>query len=303
MKKPLEEHERREYVRIANYYYRFGFTQEEIAKKMNMSRQRINRILSKCIELGIVKIVIPELEDTHMGIEAELEHKYGLQGVRVVDLISEEHLYSALGMVASQYLMSIIKPGDCVGFSRGRSVSALVEHVNPVDIEELTVVQLMGSWNDENSKVSSDDIVHRFSEKTAARPVMLHAPVVVKSEALRQSIMEEPFFIKKCNIAVMGIGDAKYQDLIPTIGEEEYDYMRNNAVGEICTHFFNEKGERVESPIANRIIAVEYEDLMKISVRMGVAGSSQKLAAIKGALAGKLINVLITDLKTAKTLL
>ena len=47
-----------EYRRAAYYYYKNHLTQEEIAKRMNMSRQRVNRILSACIKNGIVRISI-----------------------------------------------------------------------------------------------------------------------------------------------------------------------------------------------------------------------------------------------------
>lgn len=300
---------RAEFIRIANYYYKFGFTQEEIAQKMKMSRQRVNRILSKCVEYGIVKIVIPELEETYFELETALEKKYGLFAVRIADSISNEHLYSELGNTASQYLMSVMKSGDVIGFSRGRSAAAVVEQTTQSVTDNITVVQLMGSWNDENAHISSDDIVHRFSEKTGARAVMLHVPVVVKSQKLKETIMLEPYFIqtyeviKSCNIAVVGIGDARYKELLPTIGLEYYDYISNNAVGEICTHFFDIEGCNIKAAFNDRVISIDFQDFLNIPLRIGVAGSDEKVAAITGALNGKLINVLVTDLDTAKKLM
>ena len=41
-----------EYVKVAYYYYKVGMTQDEIAKKMVMSRQRVNRIIKRCLENG-----------------------------------------------------------------------------------------------------------------------------------------------------------------------------------------------------------------------------------------------------------
>jgi deoxyribonucleoside regulator len=46
------------YARVAYAYYLGGLTQGEIAKRMRTSRQRINRILAKCLSLGIVEIHI-----------------------------------------------------------------------------------------------------------------------------------------------------------------------------------------------------------------------------------------------------
>jgi len=61
-----------EYRRVAYYYYRIGLTQEEIAKRMNMSRQRVNRIVSSCIKLGIVKITIDGMENCYLELENQL---------------------------------------------------------------------------------------------------------------------------------------------------------------------------------------------------------------------------------------
>ncbi|SCY05524.1 sugar-binding transcriptional regulator [Alkaliphilus peptidifermentans] len=309
MKNTNSQQDRVEYIRVANYYYKFGLTQEEIAQKMSMSRQRVNRILAKCLENGIVKIVIPELEETHLELETELEEKYGLQAVRISKSLSDEQLYSELGVTASRYLMSVINEGDIIGFSRGRSVAALVEKTDSKKINDVTVIQLMGSWNSDDMKVSSDDIVHRFSEKIEARAAMLYAPVVVNSKELRKSIMNEPFFkqtyetIKACTIAAVGIGDTRYKEILPTIGHEEYEYIkRKNAVGEICTHFFDEAGNRIVSPFSERVISIGFDDFLRIPMRIGVAGSEEKIPAIIGALNGRLINVLITDLDTAEEL-
>ena len=68
-----------EYTKIAYYYHKAGFTQEEIANKMNMSRQRVNRILAECIELGIVQIHVVNINENYMDIETSLEKKYNLK--------------------------------------------------------------------------------------------------------------------------------------------------------------------------------------------------------------------------------
>lgn len=298
-----------EYIRVANYYYKWGLTQDEIAKRINVSRQKINKMLKECIELGIVKFLIPELEETYLKIEALIEEKYNLKSVRICKPINQEYLYSELGNLGSQYLMSIIRNGDTIGFSRGRSVSALVDYIEPKNIKNINVAQLMGGWNNNHTNENSDEIVHRFSKKLNANATMLYFPVVVKSEVLKQEILKEYSYIeaydaiKSCSIAVVGIGNSKYPELIPTMGEQDYKHIKDKAVGEICTHFYNENGEFLNIPFNNRVISVEYKDYMNIPMRIGVAGSQDKLLAIKGALKGKLVNVLITDLEIAKQLL
>ena len=71
----------------------------------------------------------------------------------------------------------------------------------------------------------------------------------------------------------------------------------------MSTHIFDQNGEPVENTSRERIIAVELEDYMKIPVRIGVAGLPEKAEAIRAAMLGKYVNVLVTDTATAESLL
>lgn len=300
---------RLDYIRVANYYYKSGLTQEEIAQNMNISRQRVNRMLSKCIKMGIVRITIEGVDETNLGLETQLEQKYGLKAVRISGNVSEENVYEELGKTAADYLAGIISKGDIIGFSRGRSMSALVDYMPKIKGNNVTVTQLMGGWNNQQTKIKVDDIVHRFSEKINATSTLLYAPVLVNNPELREAIVSEPFFyeaynvIKSCSIAVVGIGDATSETILPNMEKEDYEYcIRNNAVGEICAHFFDKDGKAVKTPLDERVINIDFDDFFNIPLRLGVAGSKSKIPAILGALRGGYINSLVTDLDTAQFL-
>lgn len=46
---PLTPEQKNEYTRIAYYYYEAGQTQDQIAQRLGISRQRVNRILAECL--------------------------------------------------------------------------------------------------------------------------------------------------------------------------------------------------------------------------------------------------------------
>jgi DNA-binding transcriptional regulator LsrR (DeoR family) len=124
--------------------------------------------------------------------------------------------------------------------------------------------------------------------------------------------MKESFFtrvydtMKACTIALVGIGDMSSKSAFVQkkyISKAEYDILQSkNAVGEICTHYFDIKGKIIESGINDRVLAIDFESFKKIPLRIGVGSGPEKLSAITGALRGSMINVLITDLETAKAL-
>ena len=157
-RKSITEEQKNEYRRVAYYYYKEGLTQEEIAKRMKMSRQRVNRIISSCIDLGIVTINIEGLDNSNLELETKLEDKYGLKEVRIINETADEQKIQELGIEGGKYLRSILKDNDIIGFSRGRNTSALVDFL-PEDVEyphNITVTQLMGSAIETNENTAVD---------------------------------------------------------------------------------------------------------------------------------------------------
>jgi DNA-binding transcriptional regulator LsrR (DeoR family) len=74
------------------------------------------------------------------------------------------------------------------------------------------------------------------------------------------------------------------------------------AVGDICLRFFDANGVPVLTPLNERVIAIALADLKRVDRVVGIAGGRRKFAAIRGALRGRRINVLITDRGTAERL-
>ncbi|KUO73349.1 MAG: hypothetical protein APF77_03520 [Clostridia bacterium BRH_c25] len=300
-----------EYIKVAFYYYKSGMTQDEIAKKMSMSRQRVNRILKKCLETGIVKIVIQEYEHQNVELEIQLETISGLNEVIIVNRVDDE-LNESIGMAASAYLERVIKDNDIIGFSRGRALSSLVNNLQPIDRKNLTVTQLVGGLNAEEVHINSDDIVRHSSEILNAKPCFMYSPIILENKQLRDSLMKESFFsrvydtMKACTVALVGIGDMSSKSAFVQrkyISMQEYSILQSkNAVGEICTHYYDINGKIIESGINDRVLAIDYDSFMKIPIRIGIGSGLVKLSAITGALRGGLINVMITDLDTAQAL-
>jgi DNA-binding transcriptional regulator LsrR (DeoR family) len=295
-----------EYIRVAYYYYKAKLTQEEISRKMNMSRQRVNRILGRCESLGIVRIEIVGYDSLYLDLEMELERKYGLEAVRVVGSDLSNDIYGDLGIAAGKYLAGIVENGAVIGFSRGRATAALVDNMPPLKKEGLEITQLVGGWNGQQNAIDVDDIVSRFARKLNASVNKLYAPVIVKSPEIRRSIMEEPYFrsayekIRSCSIAAVGIGNLENLSFFPDRPEAATPVSGNavkgqgdrsgaapGAVGEICARFFDIQGKRVHTAFDDRIIAIDTDDFLRIPVRIGIAGTPAKLNAIIGAQIGR----------------
>ena len=62
-------------------------------------------------------------------------------------------------------------------------------------------------------------------------------------------------------------------------------------------------GRPCKSDVDNRTISIPLVDLKSIPVKLGVTAGLHKVDAILGALTGGYIDILVTDLTTARTLI
>lgn len=109
-------------------------------------------------------------------------------------------------------------------------------------------------------------------------------------------------------LALVGIGAVEPSKMLASSGNvfssDELKLLSSRgAVGDICLRFFDAAGQPVITPLNERVISMELEQLRRVPRVIGVAGGRRKAAAIRGALAGKRINVLITDRAMAQRLL
>ena len=72
------------------------------------------------------------------------------------------------------------------------------------------------------------------------------------------------------------------------------------AVGDVCLRFFDAGGSPVSSEVDRRVIGVTLDQLKHVERSVGVAGGPRKYDAIRGAVLGGWVNVLITDHVTAE---
>lgn len=303
-----------EYRRVAYYYYKVGMTQDAIAKKMQMSRQRVNRIVSACVKFGIVKISIEGLEQSNLELETKLEEKYGLQEVRIIDIVAEETLFRDLGVEAGNCLKSIISDKDIIGVSRGRTTVEMVENLYTPEPrwQDVIITQLIGSSRESELQMRVDNLVYRLADKLGAKAEVQHAPVITASPEIKQAFLKDVScqvvyeIMKACTIAIVGIGTAhsQWKHMVSLYDKNDAQQIEwaKDVVGEVCTHFYDKNGETVVPPFRDRIMAIDLEDYKKIPLRIGVAGGEQKVDAIRAALVGGYVNALVTDVHTAELL-
>ncbi len=305
-------------AKIARRYYEQGQSQTEIAAQFDLSQATVSRLLKRALEQKIVQISVTMPPGFHAELEDRLEKKYSLKEAIVVDVAAEDgddQIQRALGAATAFYLQSTLKNHEVIGLSSwSATLLATVDAMRPLPQSiDATVLQILGGIGNPENGFHANRLMERLSRLVHGRAVFLPAPGVVGSEETRKVLLQDVFVAEafslfdQVTLALVGIGDVEPSKLLVASGNrfspEELHMLRlKGAVGDICLRFFDKDGVPIDSPLNDRVIGMSLQQLTDARRTVGVAGGMRKLTAIRGALVGKWINVLITDRLVAEAL-
>jgi DNA-binding transcriptional regulator LsrR (DeoR family) len=304
-------------AKIARMYHERGMRQSEIAAELHVSQPRVSRLLKRAAEVGIVRTTISLPPGVHTDLEEALEQRYGLAEAVVVDTGgSDDFVISALGSATGQYLETTLMGGDVVGISSwSATLLAAAQAMRPARIPIVDrVVQVVGGVGDPRVQIEATRLIGLFSTGTGASPVFMPAPGMLGTAPARKLLVADPTVSAVMDIwpeltmVLVGIGSLEPSPLLRASGnalaELDQELLRKaGAVGDICLRFFDEDGRHVPSSVDDRVIGIDPDQLRRIPRRVGVAGGARKHSAIRAALRGGWINVLVTDVDEARRLL
>lgn len=306
-------------AKVARMYYEQGIRQSDIAHRLYLSQAKVSRLLKNAEKEQIVRISVSVPHSVYSELEEALVDTYGLQDAVVADTIQdddEEAIRRDIGGAAAHYLATTLNRGECIGISSWSGtllamVNVMHQIPHPIGAK---VVQILGGASESKAKIHAAYLATALAERVRGEAVFLPAPGIVSTEDARQILLDEPSIrevtglFNQVTLALVGIGAVEPSPLLASSGNifspEELDMLRNHgAVGDILNFFFDAAGNPTQKHLANRVIGMSLDQLRKVERSVGVAGGKRKLAAIRGALEGGWINVLITDCFTAERLL
>ena len=301
------------HLKVAHYYYELHLSAAEIAAKLALPVTRVQRLLGEALENGLVEVKIPGFGESITALECRLEQKLALGEVVIADPPEHTDPLDSIAGAAIRTLKKVLRDGSIIGLSHGRAVATMVSRMLPCDLwKGLTVTRLVGALGNTTLTIPSDDIARLLADKLGADINLLFAPIILRNPHLRRALLDEPLLqeafkvMSGTDIAVLGIGAVDFAAnpmLRESLSEEDFERLsRSGAVGEICTHYYDATGRGVSGPLVRHAIAIEEKILKEIPTRIGVAGGEEKVDAILGACRGRYINLLVTDLMTARML-
>lgn len=296
-------------ARVASLYYDQNKKQEEIGAEIGMTRSAVSRLLKEAHKKGVVEHIIHYPWRTSPDLERELKLIFDVQHVQVLvrNTKTYEEMLNGLGVLAAQYLASILPTIKIIGISWGTGLYQLVRNFKPQLRSDIEVIQLIGGTGMEHGSSIGPLLAPNLAHSLGCTCRFLHAPLIMKNDAARKALVQDASIQEtleragNADIALVGIGAINPKLYNPyRLGyvtlEELEEIQADGIVGDIAGRHFNINGEILEDHWVNRSwIGIRTHTLKKIKHVMAVAGDAMKAEGIYGALRGKLVNTLITD--------
>lgn len=302
-------------------YYKEGLTQNEIAKRMGVSRATVVNYLRLARENNIVDIRVNGASFSSSKLSKDLKEKFQLSDAYVADYTPEDadgaenriaNLDRHVARVGAAALYDILKPNDVMGVAWGETIHFLSEEISRGRIEGLTVCQMIGSMKTPLLSAAETCAI-RIASRLGADCNTLHTPAVLSSAELASALRVEPIIksqlekFSEFTRTVFSVGNCDtnthiVQSSITT--EEEFAwYKSRGAVGVLCGRFIDKDGNHISGSMDERMIGISLDELRALNCGVLVAGGPEKLLAIKATLAGGYVSHLVVDDTTAHQLL
>lgn len=304
-----KDHERiKLLVKVAKMYYEQGMIQSEIANEIGVSRPYISRLLDDAQMEGIVTTTVTDPLGKESIYALKLKQYYHLENVIILPKVTEQNPLWQAGDAAARYLRSIFQNGDIFALSWGKTTYECAKSFSYCyELKDFTVVQISGSVEYIDNNIYVSEIVRLFTEKTHGSGYTIPFPTILDHIETKKAIEREHTFqnglqfAEKANIALLVPGRFSKENYLYTAGyfsENEYEQLKSlDAVGDICSHVINSKGEICDTNLDERTVALPLDKIKKINTRIGLAVGSEKAKVMLALLEGKIINTLIADVE------
>ena len=296
------------------------YTQDKIAGFLNISRQKVQRLIADGIARDFISVNIDHEIEELIRIEEQLRAKFGLTYCQIVPRMpgkgSAETYMDSLGLAGSTFLINLLSGPEkkTIGIGWGRTISHVAKYFHRRVEKRLNhhrFVPLMGSLNSQ-SAMNPMNLIYLFGEKTGAETYFLPAPFLVDSVEDR-SILEKQKSVKRVmDLATradhyfISIGEVGPTSSILKFGliskKLQKELRSKGAVADVLGKFIDENGELIDHRINQLSITLDIEILREKETTL-ICSGHEKIKAVRTVLKKKLASGLITDEETAGDLL
>ena len=295
----------------ARRFYLEGVSKSDIAAELGLSRFKVARMLDWAVESGLVRIELDTPGELNLDLSVRLRAAHGLRHCVVIDAAEDDEvlLRSALGRAAAELLTEIVEPGDVVGLAWARSLMAMRTSLST--LPACDVVQLTGALS-LPADDSSIELVRDLARKSNGRGFFYYAPMVLPDAATARALRTQPDIARAIerypNVTKAVIGVGAWEDGLSTVAgalteEERREIYDLGVRGELSGVQIDGDGNPVRTPLTDRMIGIDADQLHAVPDIIAVAYGTAKVDAVHAGIRGGFITSLVTHTAMASGLL
>ncbi len=300
-------------ARAAWLYYIAGRTQDEIAVQLHVSRQTAQRLVSLAVSEKLIKFRFDHPIAASMELARRLTDTFGLLRCDVVPQDPGGDPVCGIAISAAQVLERTMlqRAPQVIALSTGRTLRAIAAEVSPMEAPQHKILSLCGTMSP-SGRTGSMEPVLRLAERTGAQCFPMPTPVLAATAAERALLQTQRAYrhlralAAEARLLMVGVGHVGWLAPLHRDGfiddGELTELIEAGAVGEIASRPYDAAGRPIASPVVERLTGLPFDGAPGC-IRLGVGGGAEKVPALRAALAGGLLNALITDEATAAAII
>ncbi len=289
-----------------------NYTQNQIAKKLNLSRAKVQRLISSGISKGHIRFSIEHELASLLDLENEICQKFGLHSCIAapnlsISQTSQENYapYKELGLAGAQYLKELLnlEKERTIGVGWGRTLYELAAAFPRLNLPQSRFVSLMGSFT-RKSSVNSYEVIGLLADKTHAEGYIMPMP------AYSDSLEDKDVFLNQKGIKnirkisesadnyIFSVGElaqTSFLKINKIISSKEFSEAKSRgAVCDLLGFFLDKNGEILDMEINHRCVSIDPK-ILKNKNTVLISGGLFKYDAVLAVLRGKWVKDLISD--------
>ena len=291
-------------------YYVASLNQNQIAKKIGLSKMRVHRLIAYAEKNGFVKTFVEGGFDKTTKYEEIIKQKYNLKICEVIPNNEDNNdPLQMLGAAGARFIMNQINENNITefGIGTGNTMNAVAKWLPKIN-KKIDFITLNGSLTSNNS-IQVKTGINQIAEKTDGECFNIGIPFIIESIE-QKKLIEKIKFIKKImnrasntKIKLLSVGGLFETSQIvqsKIVRTESIKKLKEKgAVGEVAGNFFDKKGNLILNKETKKTIGVKI-DSFKNSTTVLIAGGKNKISQIQSVLKSGLFTGLITDEETSK---
>jgi DNA-binding transcriptional regulator LsrR (DeoR family) len=295
----------------ARRFYLDGVSKSDIAAELGLSRFKVARLLERARATGIVRIELDAPGEIDLDLSVRLRSAHGLRHCVVIDPPEDDDvlLRGALGRATAELLTEIVEPGDVLGVAWARSLMSM--RTSLTELPACDVVQLTGALSLPAGD-SSIELVRDLARRSNGQGFFYYVPMVLPDAATAGVLRAQPDVARAIERfsdvtkAVIGVGawQRGLSTVVDTLTEQERRAIYASGVrGELSGVQIDGAGNAVITPLTDRLIGIDAEQLHAVPDVIAVAYGTAKVDPVHAGIRGGFIKSLVTHTSMARGLL